>query len=1176
MSTTIPPNNNTGLYNSGIGQPANVNTSISITGNIYAGGYISAAGNIGTATNLVSNAVYTNNYFYANGSPFTGGYANANVAAYLQVYGGNANISSVFHNTTGVAVQSNAWAQLQYTNSVPGPADQTQIGTGSWFYVDSSGAAFESNTTGALRSISFSNSGDISAFGNIAVGNSLSVNGNLNIGGVLGVQTLSVAGNIIGVGGISMTGNVTVPNITATFNGTFNSLTVNNTANLNSISMTGAVNLANTLTGTFAIQQNSNNRTGLRIIASANNASSFAATTTLYSTSNVANAAALALQVSTTEVRLITSGIGNVTTLPLKIYNGANLSATFDLANNFAVTGNITAVGNIAGTYFIGNGSQLTGITAGTNYSNANVAAYLPTFTGNITANVISTTGNIYSAGNISTAGAVTSSTVGASGLVQGGSINTPGNLTAGNISTAGTVNLGNTQINGNLSVTGNVIITNTEIVNQTITTVGNITGGNILTANTISAGGNITGGNITTIGQITATGNVAGSYFIGNGSQLTGLPASYSNANVAAYLPTFTGNLTAGNVSVAGLVQAANANFVNYVNNLNMGTNYIFSNLVASIGAPSVCAVGTVQGGNLVTPGLISAVGNITGNYFIGNGSQLTGITAGTNYSNANVAAFLPTYSGDLAANNFSTTGNVLLAGFANMTSNITLLNNLLTGTNYIYSNLVPSGGLAGLPAICAVGGVQGGNLITPGYVTAVGTVTGGNLITSGTLSVTGTATFGDTQVNGNLSVTGNVTITNTEIVNQTITTVGNITAGNLLTANTVSAGGNIQVGGLVSATGNVRGGNINTAGAISATGDITTAGNLSVTGGFLRTSNTIGYIFNTTATTINIGSAAGNINFGATTQANFAGNISAVGNIAGTYFIGNGSLLTGITAGSTYSNANVAAYLPTYSGDLGSVVNITASGNVIGAVISSSGNVSVANVLNFTGTGNVPNIYLGTSGNLFITSNSTGTNRLRIVGSANNTGANGVVASFYHFANTANTPLLQIQTANTEMRIASSAIGSVSALPLNFYVGNALSGGFDTSTNFSVQGNISAGNIQGPNASTSVGLLNYKDTASVLTYAATITPNIALGSIQTVTLTGNVTFNAYGGTPQAGQSLTLIVLQDSTGNRVLTSTMKFAGGAKTLSTAANAADIIYSFYDGTNYYATLSRAYQ
>ena len=39
--------------------------------------------------------------------------------------------------------------------------------------------------------------------------------------------------------------------------------------------------------------------------------------------------------------------------------------------------------------------------------------------------------------------------------------------------------------------------------------------------------------------GNITSSANVSGVYFIGNGSQLTGLPATYGNANVAAYLPT-------------------------------------------------------------------------------------------------------------------------------------------------------------------------------------------------------------------------------------------------------------------------------------------------------------------------------------------------------------------------------------------------------------------------------------------------------------------------------------------------------------------------------------------------------------------------------------------------------------------------------------------------------------
>jgi len=55
-----------------------------------------------------------------------------------------------------------------------------------------------------------------------------------------------------------------------------------------------------------------------------------------------------------------------------------------------------------------------------------------------------------------------------------------------------------------------------------------------------------------------------------------------------------------------------------------------------------------------------VSVTGNITGNYFIGNGALLTGITAGSNYSNANVAAYLPTYSGNISAGNISVTSAI------------------------------------------------------------------------------------------------------------------------------------------------------------------------------------------------------------------------------------------------------------------------------------------------------------------------------------------------------------------------------------------------------------------------------------------------------------------------------------------------------------------------------------
>jgi hypothetical protein len=89
-----------------------------------------------------------------------------------------------------------------------------------------------------------------------------------------------------------------------------------------------------------------------------------------------------------------------------------------------------------------------------------------------------------------------------------------------------------------------------------------------------------------------------------------------------------------------------------------------------------------------------------------------------------------------------------------------------------------------------------------------------------------------------------------------------------------------------------------------------------------------------------------------------------------------------------------------------------------------------------------------------------------------------------------------------------------------------------------------------------------------------ATITPNAANGATQKYTLTGNITWNAFG-TPLAGQSMTMLLVQDGTGNRTLSSTMKFAGGSKTLSTAANAIDIVTVYYDGTNYYASLSKGF-
>lgn len=110
------------------------------------------------------------------------------------------------------------------------------------------------------------------------------------------------------------------------------------------------------------------------------------------------------------------------------------------------------------------------------------------------------------------------------------------------------------------------------------------------------------------------------------------------------------------------------------------------------------------------------------------------------------------------------------------------------------------------------------------------------------------------------------------------------------------------------------------------------------------------------------------------------------------------------------------------------------------------------------------------------------------------------------------------------------------------------------------------------------SAGRLILKDLAETVytsgSTTGTITPDVANGTVQKITLTGNITFNAFAN-PVAGQSLTLIITNSSGGGLTLTSNMKFAGGSKTLSTGANAIDILTVFYDGSTYYASLGKGF-
>jgi alpha-tubulin suppressor-like RCC1 family protein len=146
---------------------------------------------------------------------------------------------------------------------------------------------------------------------------------------------------------------------------------------------------------------------------------------------------------------------------------------------------------------------------------------------------------------------------------------------------------------------------------------------------------GNVTApGNVSVAGQVTVTGNVVGNYFIGNGALLTGVAAGTlpSTANI-----NIVGNVSApGNIDVAGQVTTMG----NVVGNYFIGNGALLTG-ISSFTLPSsanIDIVGNVTApGNVSVAGQVTVTGNVVANYFIGNGALLTGVTS-TLPSSANI----------------------------------------------------------------------------------------------------------------------------------------------------------------------------------------------------------------------------------------------------------------------------------------------------------------------------------------------------------------------------------------------------------------------------------------------------------------------------------------------------------------------------------------------------------
>ncbi len=664
------------------------------------------------------------------------------------------------------------------------------------------------------------------------------------------------------------------------------------------------------------------------------------------------------------------SQLGNGTTVLRVEGAGGNITSTVGGVSNvqvttptgIAITGNVSATGNITGNYILGNGSQLTGMPPP--YANANVEAFLPTYTGNIAAGNLSVTSNI-SAGNVSTSGTVSAA----------GNVRTQGAVSAtGNIVTEGFF-IGNFagNITGNLTVPGS----NTQVLfngNGNAAAVAGFTynadSNTVSVLGVVSAQGNVIAGNVVTAG------NVSANYYLGNGSALTSIAGANVTGTVAlaaevttAAQPNITSVGTLTNLAVTGNIDAARL----IVNNISSDDSSILI-IDDGLEVNGDLAVGNVTAGN------VSAVGNVSANYVLGNGSQLTGM-----YSNTNVQAYLPTYTGNLAA----LTGNVTTT--ANISGNFVLGN----GSQLASVNAVSV--LGAVPAVQAnVDSIvlrdSNGN-ITANYFSGNGSQLTGMYSNTNVQAYLPTYTGNLAALTGNVTTTANVSANyvlgngsqltglpegyaNANVAAYLPTYTGNLASlqGNVTTTANISGsfllGNGAFISGLPANYGNSEVSTYLASGNNSA--NIVTTANISgsfllgngafISGLAANYSNTEVAAFLPTYTG-NLVSLLGNV----TTTGNIVGGnisspgtISATGNVTGSFFFGNGSQLTGIV--SSYTNSNVEAYLPTYTGNLVSLQgNVTTTANVNGGNIVTTGVVQTGTV---SATGNVVGGNLNTAG--------------------------------------------------------------------------------------------------------------------------------------------------------------------------------------------------------------------
>jgi hypothetical protein len=857
-----------------------------------------------------------------------------------------------------------------------------------------------------------------------------------------------------------------------------------------------------------------------------------------------------AMQVTNVQpVELQGAMTGNIVGNGYSLLNIASISSLDGITGN-TFTGNGAPLTNLTGANVVGNvGNAVHAYFAdvANSVAGANVSGYVANATHATVADSANSVAGANVTGQVAFA-AVANSVAGAnvSGYVANAThatvADSANSVSAANI--VGTVNLANYATVANSVAVANVSgIGNIATVNLTGSSSNVLYGNGVFApaagdANYANFAGQVVDAaqsNITTLGTLTSLnveGNINGNtaLYIGDTSNSTGLtnPIIVAKAGGATYVQSSVVNGTAegsadlvaygDNGSDSGAwadIGFTGSNFsdpVYTITGKNDGYFFVLGDDASVYGGNLVIATGA-QGTNR---DIVFATGGFQASdekmRLINNDNQFN-ISMTTTSSNNTTGAFVVAggvgISGDVYAGNIVSAN--YFVGDGGFLSNITATGNVSNANYASYAGNAFS--VSGSNVSGAVAYATTANSVAVANVVGIGNIA--------TVNLTGS--------------TSNVLYGNGVFAPITVTSVANANysnfAGEAFSVSASNIVGTVNLANYATVANSVAG--------INVTGTVANA-TYAITSGEATVAGTV-----TSAAQPNITSV------GTLSSLSVTGNITSgnasLGNLASaSYFSGNGSLLTSITA----ANINGTVANATYATTAGSATTaVTVTGG------SQPNITSVGTLASLTATGNI-------TGNYFI---------------GNGSALTGVTASpagsntYIQFNDNGSTNGVAGLTFNKTSNLMS--IGNAGSITIGLGTGTD----FVTLNSPAGSGNIAAGGtVIAVNANISnVALTKFTETLPASANTSTsIAPNLASGTIVRYTANASFSFNGFT-SPVAGQSGTVIITQDATGGRTMSSTMKFAGGSKTLSTAANAIDIICVFYDGTTYYATLSKGY-